>query len=45
MIAAIFRKEWYKIWRPWVAVLVCHEALMGYIGVATRRLFGADPDL
>jgi hypothetical protein len=42
MIAAIFRKEFYKIRQPWLLVLMCHIVLLGYMGVATRRLFLLD---
>jgi len=42
MIAAIFRKEFYKIRQPWLLILMCHMVLLGYVGVVTRRLFLLD---
>jgi hypothetical protein len=42
MIAAIFRKEFYKIRRPLLILLLFNLVLMGYIGIATRSLFVLD---
>lgn len=42
MIAAIFRKEYYKIRWPWLILLLFNLGLMGYIAIATRRLFILD---
>ncbi|MCG8620157.1 MAG: hypothetical protein MI802_28385 [Desulfobacterales bacterium] len=42
MIAAIFRKEYYKIRWPWLILLLFNLGLMSYIGITTRRLFILD---
>lgn len=39
MLKAIFLKEYWKIRRPWFALLMLNLALMGYIYIDTRQLF------
>ncbi len=42
MLRAILLKEWIKIRRAWLVVLGANLCLLGYVAVATRRLFILD---
>lgn len=42
MLSAIFRKEYYKIRRPWLMILLFNLAMAVYLFVTTRQLFIQD---
>ena len=42
MLKSIFFKEYLKIRRPWLALLLLNAILMGYIYIDTRQLFTMD---
>ncbi len=42
MLAAIFRKEFFKIRTLWLLVFLANVCLLGYIWVSTRQLFVLD---